>query len=411
MNFEELTAHTMKLLAIPTVQSEPEENAPFGAGNRAALDYVLTLAKKLGFRTKDLDGYCGYAEIGEGEPFAVLGHLDVVPDGEGWTKNPLGEISDGKIYGRGIMDDKGPILACLCAAKRLLDEGLTPKRRLRFIFGCNEESGWGCIERYKKTEENIREGFSPDADFPVIYAEKGIVNYRMTFPLDCDLVVSGGTRANVVPNKCTGKIGGLSLSTTGTAAHGSHPEAGDNAIIKMLRLLRDKSTLAAELSDKLSDCFGTGCGLDMHDDDSGDLTLNVGTIETDNQNQPKTLSVVLDIRYPVTKTEDEVYMRLEEAFPSAEITKTHFHLPLFADKDCELVKTLLAAYEKVTGEKGLPVAIGGGTYARALEHGVAFGPEFPGVVSTIHSPDERVSLADFEKIFDIYTEALRALCF
>ncbi|HRR89158.1 MAG TPA: Sapep family Mn(2+)-dependent dipeptidase [Eubacteriales bacterium] len=406
--FDELVNNTLKLIAFPSVKGEAEEGAPFGRENRGALDFTLALAKKLGFKIKDLDGYAGYAEIGEGELFAVLGHLDVVPFGEGWTKSPLGEIDGGYIYGRGIMDNKGPTLSALYAAKRLLDEGYTPVRRLRFIFGCDEESGgWGCMKRYAATEEMPVLGFSPDSDFPVIFAEKGIVNYKISLPISKNIKITAGLRPNVVPNACEAEVNGLKLSTKGTSAHAAHPELGDNAVIKMLRILSGEHPSIKLIYENLSDYYGENCGLAMSDEPSGKLTVNLGMIGCEEEK----IWVVVDIRYPVTKTEDEVLKRLADAFPDAEIEKTHFHLPLYVEKSDPLVQSLLASYTKVTGDAAEPIAIGGGTYARAIPAGVAFGPQFPDVTSTIHSPDERVSMADFRKMFEIYYEALKELCF
>src|SRR5262249_22708073 len=161
-------------------EAAPEPNAPFGKPAREALDYTLALCERLGFRTKDVDGYAGHAEFGEGaEMVAALGHLDVVPEGDRWSKAPHGaEIEDGYIYARGCADDEGPTYAALFGAKALMDSGLPLKRRVRLVFGCNEESGFGCVKHYWEVakEERPVYAFTPDACFPLIYAEKGIAN-------------------------------------------------------------------------------------------------------------------------------------------------------------------------------------------------------------------------------------------
>ncbi|MDR2634676.1 MAG: Sapep family Mn(2+)-dependent dipeptidase [Clostridiales bacterium] len=406
--FDELVKETLKALAIATVQEDASSGAPFGAGNAEALKSALNLARSFGFTTRNLDGYAGWAEIGEGDLFGVLGHLDTVPIGDGWTRSPLGEIYDGKLYGRGVMDDKGPMLAALFAAKRLLDEGHMPKCRLRFIFGCNEETGWACMRKYSETEEMPALAISPDADFPIINSEKGVLNVQLTLPFNGKAItITAGERANMVPALCCAKINGEELKTTGVAAHGSRPEDGENAIIKMLEKLAPADETLRFLYEKLRGYDGSGCGINASDDKSGGLTQNLGIIRSD----ADSVTVTLDIRYPVTVSAEYVLNGLKTAFPNAVLRQTHAHPPLYLPKDHNLVTTLLTVYEKVTGEKAAPIAIGGATYARAVPLGVAFGPQLPGRKSTIHSPDEHVSLNDFSIIFEIYYEALKALVF
>lgn len=431
--FDNLVETIMDFLKIPSVQTEAKDGMPFGEANFQALEKMLDLCRSFGFYTKNVDGYVGWAEIGgacnenssndidcatlnaadpcpaKHDMFGVLAHLDVVPFGENWTKNPLGEIEDGIIYGRGVVDDKGPALAALFAAKKLLDDGYRTKRRLRFIFGCNEESGWECMKRYVKTEEMPTLAFSPDADFPVINAEKGTVVFELTLPLDADIEMTAGERPNVVPDKCRAVWGGATHLTEGKSAHGSTPEEGDNAIVKMLEKFQNEDESLKLLYNALKNTDGSGLGLKISDSQSGSLTVNLGIIKTDAS--AKTITAVLDIRYPVSFLENSVLRQLEQTFKSAKITKTGGHAPLYIDKDHFLIKTLLGAYEKVTGKKGEAIAIGGGTYARAVPVGVAFGPMLPGCKSTVHSPDECMSLADLKIAFDIYYEALKALCF
>lgn len=425
---EELITAVMHALSIDSVQAEPSEGAPFGRGNREVLDYALSLCGDMGMCTVMLDGYCGYADIGGGEPFGILGHLDTVPIGKCWSKNPYGEIEGGVIYGRGVMDDKGPMLSCLFALKSLLNEGLTPKRKIRFIFGSNEESGWGCIERYNQTEAMPREGFSPDADFPVINCEKGIVNYRLTAKYEGEIKLFAGERANVVPCECSvcapaeeylvrllkednipyfEKNGKLNFSIIGLSAHAARPWEGDNAATKALRFLNGDNALFS-LYGKLNSFYGEGCSLDISDKVSGRLTVNLGIIKV----SEGSIDFTLDIRYPVSFSEEEIQKRVKADFPGYALTKPHEHPPLFADKESTLVKNLLSAYKRVTGDEGAqPITIGGGTYARALKSGVAFGPQFPGTPTTIHQPDERVTVDELMLMTEIYREAIKAICF
>lgn len=425
--FDELVAAILKAVAFESVQEAPEEGAPFGRKNREVLDWALDLAESFGAKSVNLDGYCGYSDVGEGEEFGILGHLDVVPIGKGWTKNPLGEISDGVLYGRGVMDDKGPMLAVLFAVKQLLDEGNVLKKKLRFIWGCNEESGWKCIEHYNKCERMPDVGISPDADFPVINCEKGILHVTLKKQVRSAVEIKAGERPNVVPNECrvsakaTAKllnalanagvkyeISGDTATFTvyGTAAHASTPWLGDNAIVKALGLPYDDAEISA-LYGKLNDYYGAGCGLTLSDEVSGKLTLNTGIISL----QGGELSFTIDVRHPATLSSDIVLGILGKQFGDFDVTVDENQHPLYVERDNPLVQSLLAAYNAATGENAEPITIGGGTYARALKTGVAFGPLLPGREGTIHMPDECVSLADLRTIYDIYYKALKRLCF
>ncbi|HKL93854.1 MAG TPA: Sapep family Mn(2+)-dependent dipeptidase [Clostridia bacterium] len=420
--FDTLLKNTMSLLAIDTVQGEAKEGAPFGEGNRQALDFVLGLAEGLGFKTKNLDGYVGYADFGDGEVFGILGHLDTVPIGKNWTTNPYGEVKDNIIYGRGALDDKAPILACLYAIKETADI-LSPKKKIRIIFGSNEESGWGCIDHYLKHEKMPSIGFSPDADFPVINCEKGIVNFKLSFPMPNGVEISGGDRPNVVPALCSATLNGSQYETTGKAAHAAHAYEGENAIVKMFDLLKELDPLFSKLSISFADSFGQGVGLKQGNDLDSALILNVGTVKTVENISgkfktntevlcaEKLMEIVVDIRYPSSISEDTIRIKLSDQFKNAEITKTHFHLPLYVDKHHFLVETLLSTYNDIAKEDAEPLTIGGGTYARALPVGVAFGPVFPKHPLPIHCPDERLPLDQFKLMYEIYVEAIKRLCF
>ncbi len=402
---DNLIKYSLELLGINSVQSAATPTAPFGIGTAKALEYVLTLAKNLGFKTVNHDNYIGYAECGEGEEFAILGHLDTVPIGEGWTRNPLGELTDDKIYGRGALDDKLPMLCCLLACGELL-KVKKPKKKIKIIFGLNEESGWQCIEHFNKVDKLPKTGFSPDADFPVINCEKGIVNYKISLPLIDGFTITSGERPNIVPNNCYAVLNGITYNATGVSAHAANPYNGDNAIIKMLNLLSEKNSEISYIYSKLSDYYGSGLGIDVNDEASGRLTQNVGMAFCDDK-----LNFVLDIRYPVSFDENFILSKLKEAFPAAEIIRTHYHLPLYVEKDNPLVTTLLDVYNECTGSKCKPISIGGGTYSRALPLGVAFGPVFPDSGLDIHCPDEHIPLNLLYSAYDIYKKAIDKLCF
>lgn len=270
---EEIIQELKKLIEFKSISEEiGTDGAPFGEECKNALEYVLNLGEKLGFKTKNLDGYCGYIEFGEGEEMVgIIGHLDVVPANveDGWKSSPfVPEIREGKLYGRGAIDDKGPIIASLYAMKAV-QEKMKINKRVRLILGLNEEKNWKCINYYKQREEAPTIGFSPDADFPCIYAEKGIITVKLEheFYIDnCQIleVSTGGNAINVVPKYCMIRLklnnpddidnfqnsgdvhvekiskDTIKLVAYGKASHAAHPTMGENAIIKMLRYLKRK---------------------------------------------------------------------------------------------------------------------------------------------------------------------------
>ena len=434
--YEKQMADTLlSFLAIDSVQGTPRADAPFGAGTRIVLDKFLALTSSAGMRVKDVDGYCGWAEIGTGELLGIPVHLDTVPFGEDWTHSPLGEIAEEggetRIFGRGAEDDKGPFVAAFYALKSLLDEGRVPKRRIRFIAGLNEESGWKCIERYLKTEEIPAMSFSPDADFPVINCEKGVLHVDVSLKRPAEVLsFCGGERVNMVADRATLEVSGLSdaafskclkggikvkfieggfrLSAEGVSAHGSTPDKGENAILKILYAVKSVSDSLADLFDAFSHTDGAGLGLKRSDEKSGALTINVGRVRTENDR----LVFSLDIRYPVSDKEQELLSILQSALgEDAALTVAGRHFPLYVPADSELVKSLTEAYNEATGEDSAPISIGGATYARAFPNAVAFGPVFPGEDSRIHQKDESISLANFIKCAEIYKKALEKLAF
>ncbi len=406
---EENSKRLKAILSIDSVQSAPEKGKPFGAGVYSCLEYALNMMKDSGLTVKNGDGYYGYGECGKGPLFGVLCHLDVVPVGKGWHYPPFGAVQENnKIYARGALDDKGPFMAAFFALEKLLKEGLTPKKRIRFILGCNEESGWACMDKYKEREEMPSLGFSPDADFPVINCEKGIVYHSLTYPLPRGiLALNAGQRANMVPDEASVTFSdGTTLVEKGLSAHGSTPQKGENALLKLLNKLQDTYPFAAELYHSFADPSGASIGLNFSDDVSGALTHNLGTARTVGNK----LVFELDIRHPVTYKKEQITELLQLCL-SGEVKETFFHLPLYLPEDHPLVKTLLASYNEVIGENARPITIGGGTYARVLPCGVAFGPCFPESPAGIHCADEYLDLDEFEKATEIYYRALKKLCF
>ncbi|AFM41851.1 dipeptidase, putative [Desulfosporosinus acidiphilus SJ4] len=446
---EELISAVQDCIRIKSVKdvAHAAPGAPFGPGIQDALEWTLELGKKLGFSVKNVDGYAGHIEMGAGELLGILGHLDVVPEGDGWSVPPFSaEIVDGKIYGRGALDDKGPSLAALFAMKAVKDAKIPLKKRVRLILGTDEESGWADMDYYLKKEEVPNIGFAPDAEFPLIHAEKGILHLELkkAFKESLPHLVSirGGERANVVPDICEVTLRGfdhefiaqsintgtfpegvsaqlkdqvdsqdLILAFKGIGAHGSLPQNGKNAVLYALNYLlqlplspEEQNILEFILKHPGRGFFGEGFGIAFSDEPSGQLSLNLGIFELSSDG----VRFVLDIRYPVTYKQEDVLQPIETIIQAEGFTldvinhqKAH-HVP----KDSELVKSLLKAYADVTGLEPYAFAIGGGTYAKALPRGVAFGPVFPGEPEVIHCADEYISIDNLILTTKVYAQAI-----
>ncbi|MGN0765993.1 MAG: Sapep family Mn(2+)-dependent dipeptidase [Christensenellales bacterium] len=427
--FDKMIDSLMDLLAIDSTQGKPHPLSPFGKGVGECLQYIDELSKKIGFCTHNEEGYYLTADVGEGDSFGILGHVDVVPWDNDWDYSPLGERVGDVIYGRGVLDDKGPMLCCLWATYELLQQGLKPRKKIRFVWGGNEESGWKCIERYMQKDVMPSQGFSPDGDFPVINCEKGLAHWQVKIPAPDGLMsIKGGSRGNIVMADCEcvlqGKVdvkpnekvkvttvnGNTVLYAVGKPAHASTPWQGDNALWHILGALNSVSPQWAKLDSLLSHNDGSGVGAKLSDDKSGKLTFNVGCIGSENIDGKTWITLTIDTRIPVTYPIQYVGELISKAL-GAKAELTHFHNPLYVEKDSELVQSLLSVYNEQTGRNAEPIAIGGGTYARALPCGVAFGPIFPDQISTIHQKNECVDIPTLRKTYDIYKQAIRKLCF
>ena len=426
----ELLACLQENLRIPSVQGAPEEGKPYGSEVRRSLDHVLAAAEALGFSTVNMDGQVGWCEYGTGEEMvAVLGHLDVVPAGDGWSFDPWGgEIRGNRIFGRGTMDDKGPSIAALYALAALRDSGLPIRRRIRVLWGCNEESGSQDMKYYLAHGGEIPVmGFTPDGEYPVINGEKGIIN--VTYEREMDRVgdlqlisLHGGTAPNVVPSSACAKLAcskelaqrlaalqapklrftatqyGLFVESEGVSAHGSTPELGENAIGRLLLALdtlplegqtREVIHFLAETLGMETD--GTSAGIALSDEVSGGLTLNWGTLRVENGS----LQMKIIYRYPVTKSYTDCAPVLDAKFAAAGFTKAaeQHKEKLYVPEGSRLVKTLMKVYREQTGLDDQPKSIGGGTYAKSLPNIVVFGPIFPGDEVREHKPDEFIEVS------------------
>ncbi len=434
--FDQIVNETVKLIQFDSSLQPAEEHYPFGKGAGECLEYFLTLASEMGFETHNYDNYIGEVLFGEGEEFAILAHLDVVPAGSGWTYPPFGGVINDapsaggtlgkKIWGRGAMDDKAPAVVCLYALKALQDKGLKPKRKFKLIVGCNEEAGWQCIEHYEKVATLPEEGFTPDADFPVIYAEKGILQFTAAFAIENPPFTSlqGGERVNMVCAEVEATltrkaaeglvyyenpVAGTRLSydnTTnilrafGKSAHGSCPQKGANAFEGILYFLATQN----EDCKRAYDClFGDCARLKELADETGVLTLSPDVVEYKNGK----LLVSVDIRYPATCPLSTVLEKLNTWGVEYQID-SHKEA-LYNSPESALVKTLREVYEGATGDTTPPIAIGGGTYARALKRGCGFGPQLASEEATIHQADEFVSFDTLRLMSKIYYDALKAI--
>lgn len=433
--FNGLTETLQKVITFKTEKGIPAPGAPFGTEVKNCLDYVLSIAESFGFKTYNDGGYAGHVDFaGTGEKVVgVLGHLDVVPaNASEWEYPPYGgEIHNGKLYGRGTMDDKGPMIACLYAVKALKDAGFKPNKTIRLIFGCDEETDMGCVEHYFKTMPFPDVSFSPDGDFPVINREKGIYHFNITLgKLPEGVTLNAGDRANVVPSKCFAKLPlnadvdaegydnitigrdkeSITLTSVGKAAHASTPNEGLNAthsVLKILAKAYPKNASLVFLANKLCDTTGNDFDIALCDEQSGNLTCNIGVLKT---LEDGTLVATVDIRFPVSYDCDYMYKLLREKTPDEfEVQPWHVSNPLYVPADTELVTTLMSVYNQATNSNLDPIAIGGGTYSRCLPNCVAFGPLFPGEEQTIHMPNERIDLNNLKAMAEIYMEALYRL--
>ena len=429
-------------IRIPSVKDAPQPGAPFGADVRRMLDRAIEDGRALLGNARDVDGYACDMEIGQGEDvIGILAHLDVVPAGDGWQVDPFGaQVVGGKMYGRGTSDDKGPAVAALYAMKAVQDAGIPLGKRVRLILGCDEESGMEDIAYYDKAIGLPAVGFSPDAEFPVINTEKGILQMRLHAPLTCDRLVSiqAGTRPNVVPGTATAVVrgedtvqraaafaqqadirlgsepaegGAFRLTVTGVPAHASTPWQGVNAAGQLLRVLQAAGVggdCLSMLADAIGhDSDGTGLGIAGSDGVSGPLTVNLGLLSYDGQ----ALRATLDCRYPVFFSDAQIvrFVKLRLSGVGFEVETGHGAQPHHVPASSFIVQTLLKVYGELSGREAKVIAIGGGTYARCMKQAVAFGPLFPGEEELAHQAGENVDLAQLMLSVRIFAYAIAEL--
>lgn len=433
-NFDHFLKDLKDIINIPSVYKDDESPYPFGKSIDEALRKTLSLAESLGFKTYyDKEGFYGYAEYGEGQDLiGVLGHLDVVPAGDEskWNTKPFeATLKDNVLYGRGTQDDKGPTLAALYAFKALVDSGEEINKRVRFIFGIDEELLWRSISKYVEREEMPSVGFTPDACFPVIYAEKGLLQVDLTAPNTSDLKIAGGDAYNAVPSKMTvdtteeltkalenlgyeSTVSGDKTTVLGKSVHAKDADKGVNAIVRTVlagQLIGWRSKAVDFINDYVGEdalaqkIFGTCC-----DEASGPLKFNIGKIEL-NEAEEK---INIDIRIPVTVSKDFVWDSLESIVKKYgfEMKENDYLKSIYTPLDAPLVKKLVEAYQEVSGDQeSKPLSSGGATYARAIDNCVAFGAAFPFTKETEHQPNEGIDLDELKKAMLVYASAFQKL--
>ena len=455
-NKEMIIKNLQELIQIPSCYSKSNNTKyPFGESVNNALEYTLELGERLGFKTKNIDGYCGYIEFGEGaELVGIIGHLDVVPEGDNWTYPPFsGTISDGYIFGRGAIDDKGPVITSLYAMKYVM-ETTKVKKRVRLILGLNEENNWDCIKYYKEHEEIPSIGFSPDADFPCIYAEKAVLtqeiksdisqfknlNIKIT-NIDCN-----NNAINVVPKICsvvlsinTDKIRTeefidnlksiikdsnseidiykidneeIKLTSHGISAHAAHPDLGINSISRLIIIL-DKIFKTYAYTIDLFDFFtkyigleydGKNLGIDF-EDESGKSTLNIGYFGIENGFMKIKMNLRIPVHTDITKV-GAAFIKATCEYINLDFDTTNYMPALYINPNSNLVQSLCNIYNEETKSNCKPIAIGGATFARAFPNCISFGANFPGDKDMCHQTDEFISIDKLLLACKIYAKAI-----
>lgn len=441
-----------ELLRIDSVRNDDEatDEFPVGPGPAKALHKVLEIGKRDGFETKQLENWAGHIEYGDGdEILGVLGHVDVVPVGSGWNTDPFDPvIKDGKLYARGSSDDKGPTMAAYYALKIIKDLDLPVNKKIRVIIGTDEESEWQGLAHYLENEKMPDLGFSPDGNFPIINGEKG--NYEIDIETkasnegDLTLVLfEAGLRSNMVPQDATAKIATedpealrdafdafisdqpvegnaeidsqtVTLNVVGKAAHGSKPQIGVNAatylavFLNTLDLGGDAKTFTNLVETYLhDDPYGEKLGVAQEDDVMGNLTSNPGVFRFEDGDKGL---ITVNMRYAVGDN-DMLTSQVTNTLTGEDI-KIHVKkgkVPHYVPGDDPLVQTLLDVYARQTGFEAHEQVIGGGTYGRLLDRGVAFGALFPDSTDTMHQANEFMTIDDLMNAMAIYAEAIYEL--
>ena len=429
-----------QLIAIPSVKGEPEEGAPFGRECRRVLEFAEKTLKDDGFVVKNVDNYVVTAQMDEREPeLGILAHLDVVPvAGQSWTADPFtADVRDGRIYGRGSIDDKGPAAAIITCMRIIRDMKIPLKRNFRLIMGSDEENGSSDLEYYLKREKFPPMLFTPDADWPLVVGEKGNIRYEISGEYaPCDIVsLTGGSVINAVPERAQAVLthdieiehhydgvtftkeqlpdGNYQITAVGRGAHASTPQNGVNALTALLAVLSgnvEDSLLggvigAVSMHFPFGEWDGESAGIKTSDKLSGALTAVLSVADCHDGRY----RFFMDSRFPVTARGEDTVKLLDDDFALIGGRCILCMEPHLVDENSEFVQQLLAAYEDMTGEKGFCRYIGGGTYVHETANGVAFGAEWT-TENNMHGADEFIGIDELRRDTEIYLAAILRLC-
>ncbi len=436
-NTENIKRDIARLVAINSVESTPEADAPFGRGPREALNLGLQIARELGLGAVDCEGRIGYAALGEGERYlATITHLDVVPVADGWTGDPfVMREREGWLLGRGVLDDKGPSVLCLYALKYLKDKKIPLRYPIRALLGANEETGMADVEYYLANYTPPIFCFSPDADFPLVNGEKGIFHGALRAKVARENIVDihGGVAVNAIPQKAEALVKAESLASSGrvtaekagenlwkltaegVAGHASMPEGTVNAIGVLVDYLLENRVCRGEEKQLLEllaalhrHTDGSGLGVQADDGLFKPLTIVGGLIGLEDGKIVQSL----DSRYPTNTSGEQIAEGIRaKAGELAEVVVKHDAAPFYMPLDNPAIRACIDAYNTVTGENAEPFTIGGGTYARDFPNAVSFGPEHPerpvpDFVGPIHGADEGACLDWLLEALKVYILAL-----
>lgn len=454
--------HTLKgLVEINSEAATPEKDRPFGKGVSDAFLYMLKKADEDGFAAANIDNYGGHIDLyageeADGQTMGILTHLDVVPAGDGWDTEPYeAVIKDGKMYGRGTSDDKGPTIAAYYAMKAIKDAGVSLKKNVRLVLGLDEETQWKGMDYYLSKVKAPDFGFTPDGDFPVVNGEMGILTFdlakkfvkaigkgiefrsfkggnapnmvadyaRLVLRADNQLVYeqlkerAAQARENGVQIKTKGVGKSFEITAQGVSAHGSTPEKGVNAISILMDFIKDIEFTNESINDFIEfyneyigfELDGTKLGIGFEDELSGKTIVNVGTIDMDT----KSVRLAVNVRFPVSCDDEIIYRGMEENLMKYNIgvVKRIRKAPIYIEADDPFIVSMMEVYRRITGDtKAQPQVMGGGTYARAMKNFVAFGALFPGEEELFHQKNEYMSLESLEKAAQIYAETIYEMC-
>jgi len=450
---DELINDLSELVSIDSSRDTEHKTSdyPLGPGPAKALKTFLHFADRDGFKTKNVDNLAGRIELGDSDDaIAILAHVDVVPEGSGWNTNPFEPvIKDGNFYARGAADDKGPSLAAYYAMKIIKELDLPTQKSAQLILGTDEESEWVGMNHYMEKETLPETGFSPDAEFPAINGEKGIVSFKVDFPTPTAGLVKSfvaGIRPNMVPQNADADIDLTKISAEdvkaklnefltanpevkgnvtvkdqvasiriiGKGAHAMEPFNGINAATYLAKLLTsfdlndsEKLYFSFIANDLHLDFAGQHLNIANKDDVMGELTLSPNIFEYD----AKEANILLNIRYPKGDTGDTLTEKINKSLPANVSAKIEGHnqLPHFVAADDPLVQALVGAYRDHTDDNTEPFTVGGGTYGRILKHGIAYGAMFPGDENVMHQPNEYINIDKLLKSTAIYADAIYRL--